>query len=281
MQLKNLRVAMSATAFAAAIMLNLGLPKVANSINPIPFLAVGLTSSNQLVTLPTSRGAQSRIIPIQGVTGQVISIDVRPANGLLYGLTDTNQIYTIDPRTGQAQLVSTLSVPFNGSVRSGSDFNPVPDRLRLVDEKGQNYRINVDTGVAAVDPNLSYLPDDINAGNLPQVTAAAYTNSFPGPASPARVTQLFDIDANRDVLVLQNPPNNGTLRTIGSLGVDFAPANSMDIFSPREGVNQAIAVSGSTFYEINLGTGAATPIRSAGQGIELIGVTTMFTPVGF
>ncbi|APB33918.1 hypothetical protein GlitD10_1594 [Gloeomargarita lithophora Alchichica-D10] len=255
----------------------------ATAKSPMPGNLLGLTGDNHLVAfVPNSQ--QPRRIPIQGVEGRVIGIDVRPANGLLYALTNTDKIYTLDPRTGAGQLVSTLSMPFQGNVGTGMDFNPVPDRLRLVDRRGNNFRINVDTGMVTADQPLNYAPQDVHATMKPQVTAAAYTNAFPGPPAtphvtpPTRTTQLFNIDTNLDVLVLQNPPNDGTLTTIGSLGVNLEPAGEFDIFSPQPGVNLAYAVSGSMVYSIDLGSGAATRVGNLGSGMNLIGLTFLPTP---
>jgi hypothetical protein len=155
-----------------------------------------------------------------------------------------------------AKLVSTLSQPFEGGTISGFDFNPVPDRLRLVGDNDQNFRINVDTGEVTVDGTLAFADGDKNSGVNPNITASAYTNSFAG----ATTTQLFNIDTLLDTLVLQNPPNNGTLVTVGELGVDFDTLGGFDILSSADGTNAAFAVSDSVLYAINLETGAATKL---------------------
>ena len=269
--------AMTVAAGLVTAMLN------ATAKSPIPSNLLGLTNDNHLISF-SSQSGKPRRTPIVGVEGRVIAIDVRPANGLLYGLTNTDKIYTLDPVTGAGQLVSTLSMPFQGDIGTGMDFNPVPDRLRLVDRRGNNFRINVDTGMVTADQGLNYSPQDVNANKKPQVTAAAYTNAFMGQPSPAnvtpptRTTQLFNIDTQLDVLVLQNPPNDGTLTTIGSLGVNLEPAGEFDIFSPQPGVNLAYAVSGSAVYSIDLNSGAATRLGNLGSGINLIGLTFLPTP---
>jgi Domain of unknown function (DUF4394) len=77
---------------------------------------------------------------------------------------------------------------------------------------------------------------------------------------------LFDIDAGVDVLVRQDPPNAGTLKTVGSLNVNVAKITGFDIRTTRNGsqVNDwALAVfqlNGSTtsqLYVIDLATGNA------------------------
>ena len=103
----------------------------------------------------------------------------------------------------------------------GFDFNPTVDRIRLTSDARQNLRLNPDTGAtAAVDGALTYAAGDPGAASTPRIVGSAYTNSVAG----ATTTQLFDLDAGRDALVLQNPPNNGTLVTVGSLGSTSATA---------------------------------------------------------
>ena len=118
---------------------------------------IALTSNNTLVNI--SPGGYAKTIKVKGIDGNLQGIDSRPANGLLYGVTDTDKIYTINLTNGQATLVSTLSSSFNGGFQSGFDFNPVPDRLRIVGSNDQNYRTNVDTGAVTVDGTLAYDTD--------------------------------------------------------------------------------------------------------------------------
>lgn len=235
----------------------------------------GLDDNNNLVIFNPSDTTDTSSIAVTGVEGKLLGIDFRPANGLLYGLTDANKIYTIDRMTGAASFVSDLSTAFTAGDMSGFDFNPVPDRLRLVGSNEQNLRTNVDTGATIVDGTLAYAANDANAGADPNITAAAYTNSFKGTTT----TQLFGIDSNLDTLVLQNPPNNGTLMTIGSLGIDFDSTGGFDIFTDADGMNTAFAASNSKLYTINLSTGAATAVGTIGSGDKkLVGLAATSVP---
>jgi len=234
---------------------------------------IGLTDNNQLVLFNSSQPSQTQTIPVIGLDGTLLGIDSRPANGLIYGLTTTNQIYTLAIGSDQAvaTLVSTLSTPFEGGQISGVDFNPVPDRLRVVGSNDQNFRINVDTGQVMVDTPLAFAATDANAGVDPNVTAAAYINSFGGATS----TTLYDIDSELDTLFIQSPPNDGTLVTVGSLGVDFDNVAGFDILSSPVGTNQAFAVSNATLYSIDLMTGQATSLGDIGidDSVNLVGFT--------
>jgi trimeric autotransporter adhesin len=223
---------------------------------------IALSDNNVLVSFNSNNLSRLSSTPVTGIDGSLLGIDTRPANGLIYGITTANSIYTIDPNTGIATKVSTLSTPFTATSVSGFDFNPVADRLRLVGDNDQNFRINVDTGAVTVDGNLAFGTGDVNAGDNPSITAAAYTNSFAGTTA----TQLYDLDEAQDVLVLQNPPNNGTLATVGNLGVDFSSLSGFDIVSSSLNNNSAFATSSGKLYSIDLGTGAATNLGAIGAG---------------
>lgn len=233
----------------------------------------GLTNYNTLISFDLSSPSQTRSIAVTDLDGTLLGIDVRPADGLLYGLTDTNKIYTIDFNTGKATFKSQLTIPFNGGAFSGVDFNPVPDRLRVVGSNDENFRIAVDTGVVNPDLTLRYTdPTDLNFQANPNVTAAAYTNSF-APSPAMRTTTLYGIDTTLDTLVRQGgldsappSPNDGQLFTIGSLGVDFDAKTGFDILSASNGINLGLAVSNSTLYGIDLMTGAATNLGTIGDG---------------
>ena len=251
----------------------------------------GLTEDNTLVFFDSDSPSSTSSVKVTGadLTGTLIGIDYRSADSQLYGVANDNNIFTINPGTGAATRVSTLSTPFNAGGFSGVDFNPAADLLRVVGTNDQNFRINVNTGLVNVDGTLAYAAGDANAGVSPTITSSAYTNSFPGPPASVtpRTTQLFNIDSNLDVLTLQNPPNNGTLSTIGSLGVDFGPVGGFDISSPSSGVNTAFAAFGSSsnntlaayLYSVDLNTGAATSLGQIGSGAgsNLIGLSA--TPV--
>ncbi|MDB9374191.1 DUF4394 domain-containing protein [Nodularia sphaerocarpa] len=233
---------------------------------------VGLTEDNNLVLFDSNNPSITSTVSVTGVDGSLLGIDRRPANNLIYGLTTTNNLYTINPFTGNASFVSTLSLPFNGGTISGVDFNPVPDRLRVVGGNDQNYRINVETGAVIVDGTLN--PGD------PNITAAAYTNADNNPATG---TTLYTVDDITDALFIQNPPNDGTQVLIGSLGLDISSAAGFDIFTDN-GVNTAFlaatptSASGSNLYTINLDTGAATLVDSITSNQRLIGLTSVVVP---
>ena len=236
---------------------------------------------DKLVLFGGERGRRNSftVRTLRGVEGELLGIDYRPASGELYGLSSRDKLYTINVSTGRATLVSTLSASFGGGARSGLDFNPAVDRLRLTGTNNQNYRVNVDTGAALVDGALAYAATDRNAGRNPSVTGSAYTNSFEGaapppvtvpPTPPTLQTTLYGIDYRLDVLVIQNPPNDGTLNTVGNLNKDFGRTVGFDIVvdGTKDGTytNTAYAVTNSRLYKIDLADGEASKLRNLPQG---------------
>ncbi len=231
----------------------------------------GLTDNNTLVRFSLSRPAETRSVKVTGVKGALLGIDFRPADRRLYAVTG-DSLYTIDPASGAATFVNSLSVGFTGRHASGVDFNPTADRLRLVGSDRQSLRVNVELGATAQDGALAYAAGDINARKKPTVTAAAYTESVAG----AKSTKLFDIDTGLDVLVFQDPPNDGTLQTVGPLGVDFGPQTGFDILTDANGVNRAFAASGSVLYTIDLLSGKAARVGPIGNGsLKLVGLAVV------
>lgn len=212
-------------------------------------------TNNDLFTFsPASPGNVTKIGNISGLQdGEAIQgIDFRPADGLLYAITLDERIYTIDLNTAAATFRSTINIPLEGS-NFGFDFNPVPDRLRVVSNSGQNLRINVDTGATTVDGRLNYADGtgDPNAGKTPNVTAVAYTNP---DTNAATGTELFDIDAGGtqdDVISKQDPPNDGNLRTRGTTGQNSTQLVGFDFASDNTGYAGVIQ-GGNELFRVTL-----------------------------
>ncbi len=247
-----------------AIPLFLGLFFFAGVIGANAAAIYGVTSSNQLVRFrATTPGNVTTIGAITGLQAgeTVLGIDFRPANGQLYALGSNSRIYRINKQTAAATFVGTLTTTLSGT-NFGFDFNPVPDRIRIVSNTGQNLRANPNDGTNVVDGNLAFAAGDPNAGQTPNINGSAYTNSFVNSTS----TTLYNIDSNLNILVSQNPPNNGTLNTIGALGVDAANIVGFDHTAASNIAYASLNVGGNLgFYNINLQTGAATLIGALGN----------------
>jgi hypothetical protein len=222
---------------------------------------VALTADNRLVAFNAEARRAAAPVAIRGVDGTVIGIDVRPANGMLYALSSASKLYTVDPRTGQATLVSTLDKPWDGGGRTVMDFNPVPDRLRVMGMNGSSFRINVDTGQVAVDGTLKYEAASSLAGSMPRVTAAAYRNSVAG----AQATGLYTIDTLAGSYNIQVPPNDGVQKPIARLDVSLPSATAFDIETVN-GTDIGWILAGGMLSTIDVQTGA---LRQAGAVANL------------
>lgn len=227
----------------------------------------GLTTRSQLVTFDSAAPGlltSARFIAGMGPSEEIINIDFRPATGELYAMGSFNNLYVLDPVTAFATRVGTGFSPQLNGIEFGFDFNPTVDRIRVVSDLDQNLRLNPITGGgAATDVNLAYAAGDPNAGANPNVTGSAYTNNFGG----ATATTLYGIDSNLNILVTQNPPNNGTLNTVGSLGFDTTGLVGFDISGPSGVAYASLHAQGGAFttlYTINLATGAATSVGVIG-----------------
>lgn len=230
-------------------------------------IAYATSSSNMLYRLnPTSGTSNSVALTGMNAGEQVVGLDFRPANGALYAVTNQSRMLTINTASGAVTAIGTGISPALSGTNFGFDFNPTVDRIRLVSDSGQNLRLHPDTGaIAATDLNL-------NPGT-PSVSAAAYTNNF----ASSTATQLFVIDTANNNLYLQNPPNNGTLVLVGSLGVTASAMNGFDIGGNS---NQAYAILNVNnvqgVYKINIATGAATKVVDFSPN-----VTAMAVGLGF
>ncbi len=263
------------------------------AVQAVPVYAV--TESGYLVTFDSSAPNAAATIGLIGGLGAdetVVGIDFRPANGQLYAATDGNNVYTLDVSTATASLIQALTPGFSGS-RFGLDFNPVPDRLRITTDADQNLRCNPNAGLPSctVDAGLAFGAGDVNAGRNANIVGSAYTNSVAGAAS----TTLYGIDSTLNALVVQNPPNDGVLTTVGLLGVNTTDLVGFDILTIA-GVNTAYASLTQTgsflsrFYTINLATGLASPaggtdftsLIGAGDQIRAlsVGIAAVPAPAG-
>jgi hypothetical protein len=239
---------------------------------------VGLTSANQIVRLDPMAPNLSTPVAISGLAAgeRLVGIDLRPSNGLIYGISTAQKIYTIDEFSGAASFVTALSAAVIDPARGyGIDFNPVADynggtSLRLVSTAGDNFAVNATTGV------VGNTTSNIGAG----YSAVSYTNSKPlMPPAPA-TTALYYIDTNTDRLRMAPGSFNApTIMDIGALGIDVLRANGFDIAGDGrayaaltlDDVNLA-----SGLYGIDLATGQAT-LMGAYAG-TLSGLTVSAVP---
>jgi hypothetical protein len=227
-----------------------------------------LTTDNMLYVLVPGTKIYVSLGKVSNLQGNLVGIDFRPANGKLYGLTDTQKLYTINvgvtpPR---ASLVSTLSTPFDGGFQSLLDFNPVVDAIRIIGSNDQNYAVvkdaNGNLNTTAVQTALTYAMGDVNAGRNPEVVGGTYSNNLAGAAT----TIFYAIDAARDTFVTiadlnatgSSNTGGGRLRTIGNLvdgagtRLNFNSVSDIDIYTSNSGVNTLVGISNKTLITIDL-----------------------------
>jgi hypothetical protein len=192
---------------------------------------------------------------VKGVN-KLAGIDVRPADGMLYGVTDNGWIVTIDTKTGVATQKAELSTKLSNNATPTVDFNPAADRLRLMGSDGTSLRVNVDDGKVTVDGTHKFADADANKGKTPKVIAGAYSNSVKG----TKETTLYNVDSTTWSLVRQVPPNDGVLNTIGSLGIKASEPVAFNVVATGEGQNAAWLVTGGSLYSVDLASGKATSV---------------------
>jgi hypothetical protein len=212
-----------------------------------------LVGDATLAHVDTAAGKVVKTVTVSGLSGTILGIDVRPADGMLYAVISDGSVVTIDPMSGKVTPKSKLDAMLPAGVVATVDFNPAADRLRIIGSDGTNLRVNVDDGKVTKDGQLKFAESDSMKGKTPKVVAGAYTNSMRG----AKETALFDIDAS-GALLKQAPPNDGILNTVGMLGMP-GEGVAFDILSDGKGGNQAWAMSRDTLYKVDLmmGTGEA------------------------
>jgi hypothetical protein len=265
-------------------------------------------SGNQLLTFDPAAPGSATTKPITGIiVGEtLVGIDVRPQNGMVYGLgvdaTDnTATLYVIGRETGQAGVVGTpSSIAFttNGVTAVdlpagdyGFDVNPAADRVRVTTASGLNFRINPNTG-GPVDGDTGLAPGSVPGTNpdgalngaTTSLDEVAYTNDRPNNGN---ITTLYALSAASDQLSIQNPPNAGTQTlgqnvTVAGTPVNFSAVGGFDIDPAviaaagnapvTSGDGYAVLTIGATthLYRVSLTNGAATDLGPIGDGSAAI-----------
>jgi Domain of unknown function (DUF4394)/Calx-beta domain len=258
------------------VLVCLGAAAFSSSAQAIPLVA---TNGSSLSRFDSGALASVTTVAVSGLQAgeTLVGIDFRPADAQIYGIGSTSRVYRLNILTGVATQVGTAGQFTLNGTAFGTDVNPVSDGIREVSNTEQNLRLN------PIDGTLSGTDTALNPpGN---VVAAAHSNNFVG----ATATTLYDIDSAAGTLLTQNPPNNGTLATVGSLGLGptLNEAIGFDI-AGENGLAYATITTGgiSRLYSLNLTTGAATLASSNAGTIgtgstPFLGVTATPKTVAF
>jgi hypothetical protein len=230
-------------------------------------MLVATTDQNQLIRF-NARDPE-RIRGIRAITGlpagvSLQGIDFRPATGDLYGVGSDSVVYRVNPSTGIAVAEGPGFAPALRGRSFGVDFNPVPDKIRVVGDDRQNLRLNVDEG------NVLSVDKDINPG-MPAIVGAAYLNSSFSATRPAATT-LYVVDAASDQLFKQDPPNDGTLKEGKRLGVDVGMQAGFDIAGAENTgfLANSTRGRGARLYTVDVATGDTDRLGRIGGGRNLV-----------
>lgn len=230
----------------AALLATTALPAAAET-------AVALSGDRTLLWIDTATAAVTGQVEVQ-IDGRLLGIDYRPGDGSIVGVTADHRILVIDHMTGAVTEKAVMNVTLpstEGPVVV--DFNPAADRLRFMTGT-TNHRVHPDTGEVTVDGALAFEATDMHAGEAPNIVAAAYINSYGKPEK----TAMYDIDATIAGLIKQTAPNDGTLATIGKLGVALEGPVAFDIATDAAGTNTAWLAANGGLHVVDLATGAVT-----------------------
>jgi hypothetical protein len=266
---KSLRKWMvGAVAVAVAV---LGVPSLAQAADDRVLYATD--NLGNLVSFKA--GAPRDVKSSKRITGlpsgvSLVGIDFRPKTGDLYGVGSDSKVYRVNPRTAIALAIDDATGngfadappagdPLDG-MRFGVDFNPVPDRIRIVSDANQNIRVHPDTG------QLAGSDADLGPGD-PNIVDVAYANSDFSFVQPMLGTApIRYVDSANDALFTAADPNNPVLTQVGTLGVNVAPVGGFDIagFNDVGYLANTTSSGVSRLYRVNINTGATKKLGRIG-----------------
>ena len=272
-------------AFTLAITLTAGCASAPEVIGPLRAeTVVAMTDTAELIRF--NAGQPQRVLQRKPLLGlepgdRLLGIDYRVARGVLYAVSASGRVYTLDADSAQLTRVGNgAPVVFNGQT-FGVDFNPVADRIRVVSDTGQNLRLNPDTGeLAAADPALRMSASALPAAGTPplRVAGAAYTYNKHND----KLTTNFAIDLASGTLMVQGSregvvpavsPNTGELTAVGALGTGALDDAAFDIADINNAALAALRSGGRTrLHAVDLASGRATLIGTVGDGRGLWGM---------
>lgn len=276
-------------------------------VNNIEIVLGLLGTGNSLITFANT--APNRLLNANGATGVPVTgltagdvlqgLDMRPATGEIMALGTngtTARIYRLNitgnAQTGQitaasATLLGTgFTFPVQGVAQGtdfGYDFNPVPDRIRIVSNTRQDLRANPNNGaLAATDGLLTYIAGDVNAALTPSVTTAAYDRNFAGTLGTTLYVMDSRAGAAQGILAAQGGingaaaggPNSGVLVTVAPISTTAGPLTFTNVAGfDISGISgtalaaiQPMGALSSNLYTVNLTTGLLTQVTAGPIG---------------
>lgn len=208
------------------------------AVSPPLFVAGDL--NNSFGTLNSSSGLFGKVSEISALMqGLAYNRNV----GVFYGSTNSGKLYGIDPTTGAATLLSTLSAP---STISGLGYDPTTNTLfGIAQATGQLYVVTPATGsCSAVGPP--------SGGTVGALDFDAVNSKIFGIDDSGGVSKLVQFNAV-----------TGVKSIIGNLGAGIADCNGL-AWNDRDGLLYTINAGNNQLLRINPATGVATVVGATG-----------------
>lgn len=238
---------------------------------------IGLTSTNELIHMMAGPPVQElSVVPITGLRDgeNLIGIDKRQNTNELYGVSNQNVLYKLNPTTGVATAVS--GIEFNPTISGdfvGVDFNPQDNLLRVITNTGQILKISPITGGVVGTESV------VGLGNATRINSVAYMPVVGSTSRPA----LYEIDLSTNALYRQT--TFGSLQLVGTTGFTFEGEGGFEItssyyaFAAQYGYSRTggsisaddITQPANRLFKIDLRSGKAT---SLGKTRPLIGLAS-------
>ncbi len=216
---------------------------------------VAITDRGEFLQFTAGDPRETMRRDLQGAGLPLVGIDVRPADGRLYGVDRAGGIYRIDWATAVATFTARLSVPLAPAASYVVDFDPVADRLHIVGADGQNLRADVATGAAAAGGTIRAA----EGGPPPRIVAGAYASPAPGAAA----APFFVIDAANGIYARLDAGDDGRIRPVSQSpgyrvdGADIGSDGTRD---------QGYAVMNNILHVFDVATGASSAVQAIGTG---------------
>ena len=214
-------------------------------------------------------------LPLTGVGEgeRGVGADYRPSTLVPYIVTvegTVGRIYSVDVSTLPPKATHITTADFTvseGAAGYGVDFNPVNNRLRIVNDAEQNFVFDPDAGTTTAGPALT--------GDALDIVGIAYSNNRQG----ATTTTLYGISNATDSLVTIDVAT-GAVTAVGPLGVtftdpslgfdiDFADADEPALFLVSLVPSPATTAGGSVLYALDPADGGATVVGAPDAGDQI------------
>lgn len=206
---------------------------------------------------------EERLVDVTGLAEgeDLVAIDVRPATGGLYGVTDAGRVVAITP----AGVATALGPPLSDlepGVELGLDVDPVADEVVVTSGAGF-HRVDPDTGEETPRIIQAYESGDRHARTTPTFSDLAHTG-----------TTGYGVDAETDAVVTHD--GEGRVTTIGPLHADVGPRVSVDIAPDAPHPAYAVLTvprAGRSLWELDLATGE--PRLISGLAPSVVGLAVV------